>query len=242
MESLAQGVVASLVAGLATGLGGLPALLGRSVSHRAFDAVLGFAAGVMLALSGGALLVEVDLATPEALLALAAGGAAVLLLRAAGTAGGPGAPERVAREARVAVVVTLHNVVEGAAVVATFGAFGSSMGAAVALAIAVHNVPEGLAVAVPLLRAGRAPRQAALLALASGMGEPLGALAGAVALVAMGAVVPVGAAAAAAAGAMIVLAAIELIPEAFSHGFVPEASTGMLVGVIVALGLVALAA
>ncbi len=41
---------------------------------------------------------------------------------------------------------------------------------------------------------------------------------------------------------MTVLAATELIPEAFSHGFEAGASGGLLVGVIVALGVVAVAA
>ncbi len=241
MSLLAQGVLASLIAGLATGIGGLPVLLGRRVPHRAFDAVLGFAAGVMLALSGGALLVEMDPATPATVSAALAGGGAVLLLRAASTWGRAARRGRLERGVRIALIVTLHNAVEGLAVVATFGDLGSSIGVGVAIAIAVHNVPEGLAVAEPLRRAGVTPGRCALLALASGMGEPLGALAAIVALVTLGAVVPVGAAAAAAAGAMIVLAATELIPEAFSHSFVAEASGGMLVGVLLALAIVAVA-
>jgi zinc transporter ZupT len=38
---------------------------------------------------------------------------------------------------------------------------------------------------------------------------------------------------------MIVLAATELIPEAFSHSYVAEASVGLLAGILVALFLVA---
>jgi zinc transporter ZupT len=38
---------------------------------------------------------------------------------------------------------------------------------------------------------------------------------------------------------MVVLAAIELIPEAFSHSYAREAAVGLLGGIVLALGLVA---
>jgi ZIP family zinc transporter len=239
MSLLLQGIVASLLAGLATGLGGLPVLLGGRVSHRAFDTAIGFAAGVMLALSGGSLLVEMDPAAPTTVAAATAGGAAVLLLRVASTSGLAAHRGPLQRGVRIALIVAIHNVVEGLAVVATFADLGSSVGTGMAIAIAVHNVPEGLAVAEPLRRAGLRPARCALLALASGLGEPAGALLGVGALVSIGAVLPAGVAAAGAAGAMIVLAATELLPEAFSHSFIAEASVGLLLGVLVALALVA---
>src|SRR3546814_6700073 len=43
------GVLASLGAGLATGVGALPALLLRDISEQVQDVLLGFAAGVLLA-------------------------------------------------------------------------------------------------------------------------------------------------------------------------------------------------
>ena len=231
-----QGLVASLLAGLATGLGGLPVLMGRRVSHRVFDTVLGFAAGIMLGISGGALLAEVDPRRVATIVAALIGGVAVLALRAASTWGRREGRDRLGRGARIALVVTLHNMVEGLAVVATFSDFGGSIGTGVAVAIALHNIPEGLAVAEPLRRAGVRPTRCALLALASGMGEPLGAL---LAIVALGTVLPPGIAAAIAAGAMIVLAATEIVPEAFSHSFAVEASVGLLLGILAALTLVA---
>jgi ZIP family zinc transporter len=235
---LVQGLLASLLAGLATGIGGLPVLLDRHVTHRVFDAVLGFAAGVMLALSGGSLLVEAGPVTSTSVVAATAGGLVVLVLRDASMRHSAlGA--RLGRGVRVALIVTLHNVVEGLAVVATFHDLGSSVGTGVAIAIALHNIPEGLAVAEPLRRAGVRPPRCAILALASGMGEPLGALAATVVFVNVGAAIPPGVGAAVAAGAMIVLAATELIPEAFSHSFVAEASDGLLAGILVALVLVA---
>ena len=51
MSILLIGFLASLAAGAATGLGAVPLLLVRSVSKRVQNALLGFAAGVMLAAS-----------------------------------------------------------------------------------------------------------------------------------------------------------------------------------------------
>jgi zinc transporter ZupT len=51
MEIILWGALASLVAGLMTGVGALPVLLGRSISRPTSDALLGFAAGVMLSAS-----------------------------------------------------------------------------------------------------------------------------------------------------------------------------------------------
>ncbi|MFB0563905.1 MAG: ZIP family metal transporter, partial [Candidatus Lokiarchaeia archaeon] len=45
------GTLASLIAGLATGIGSIPVLFFKTVSQRALDTMLGFAAGVMLAAS-----------------------------------------------------------------------------------------------------------------------------------------------------------------------------------------------
>jgi ZIP family zinc transporter len=232
MELLEQGVGASLAAGLATALGGLPVLLGRRISHRALDAVLGFAAGVMFAISGGALLVEVDPRDPAILVAALVGGALVLGLRSLAGVGRPGKGSRMGRGARIATVVTLHNLVEGMAIATTFAHLGDSAGIGVAAAIALHNVPEGLAVAEPLRRMGVPPWRCATLALLSGLGEPVGAL---LALLALGPLLPAGVASALAAGAMVVLASTELVPEAFSHSYVAEAATGLLLGVLAAM-------
>jgi ZIP family zinc transporter len=225
-----------MFAGLATGLGGLPVLFGRRVPHRILDAVLGFAAGVMFAVSGGALLVEVDLRDPAVIGAVLLGGGVVLGLRGIAAVERAAGGTRLERGVRVALVITLHNLVEGMAVVATFGQLGSTTGSGVALAIAAHNVPEGLAVAEILRRAGILPWRCAALALASGLGEPLGAV---LTLAVLGPLLPPGSASALAAGAMVVLASTELVPEAFSHSYVLEAAAGLLLGILVALVLVA---
>jgi ZIP family zinc transporter len=57
MNPITTAFLASLAAGIATGAGALPALLFKSPSERLFDAMLGFAAGIMIAASMFGLLV-----------------------------------------------------------------------------------------------------------------------------------------------------------------------------------------
>jgi ZIP family zinc transporter len=54
---IVYGTLASLAAGLATGVGALPCALFRKISERALDGMLGFAAGVMLAATSFSLIV-----------------------------------------------------------------------------------------------------------------------------------------------------------------------------------------
>ena len=234
MSPYEQGLLATLLAGLATGIGGIPVLLGSRVPHRIFDGMVGFAAGVMLAISGyeiGAGLADERFAT---LVAASVGGVAVLGVRAVPRVSGPIGARWFSRGGRVALVVTLHNLVEGLMVIATYAGSGATVGLGVAAAIALHNIPEGLAIAEPLRRGGVSGWRCVGLAALSGLGEPLGAL---LALAVLGSALPPSIGGALAAGAMIVLAAVELIPEAFSHSYAREAAVGLLVGIVLALGL-----
>ena len=56
-DPVSMGIIASLLAGTATGLGGLPIFVKKDFSRRTLDIMLGFAAGVMLAASSFSLLV-----------------------------------------------------------------------------------------------------------------------------------------------------------------------------------------
>ena len=56
MEHIIYGIIASLFAGLATGIGSLPIFFIKDVSDRVLDVMLGFAARVMLVASSFSLL------------------------------------------------------------------------------------------------------------------------------------------------------------------------------------------
>ncbi|GAB4823011.1 hypothetical protein N2152v2_010057 [Parachlorella kessleri] len=74
----------------------------------------------------------------------------------------------------MALTMTLHNLPEGMAV--GFSAF-TSFGPIMAAAIAVHNIPEGVIVAAPVFAATGSRWKALGIATASGLSEPVGALA-----------------------------------------------------------------
>lgn len=77
----------------------------------------------------------------------------------------------------VALVLALHNFPEG---MSTFMASYQDLtvGIALAIAIAIHNIPEGIAVAAPVYAATKSRKKAFWWATASGLTEPLGALVG----------------------------------------------------------------
>lgn len=73
--------------------------------------------------------------------------------------------------------ITAHNLPEG---LATFFATLESpiLGAPLAVAIAIHNIPEGVAIALPVYMATASKRLAILASLISGLAEPFGAAVG----------------------------------------------------------------
>jgi len=233
-------VLLSLVAGLATGLGGVFVALLRRLDMRTYDALLGFAAGVMTAIASFGLLREATAhgKIPVVLIGVAMGAAALFALdRCLPHEHLPVvAADRQAyrRGLLLFAAMTLHNVPEGLAVGTSFVA-EPRLGLLLAVAIALHNIPEGMAIAGPFRASGMPPRKYLAWALASGMAEPIAALLGAALVVTWAPLLPV--CMAFAAGAMLYVVSDELIPESHSHGFEHEATFGFLLGFLLVLGL-----
>lgn len=139
----------------------------------------------------------------------------------------------------VAVVLALHNFPEGMATfVATYS--DPTLGITLATAIAIHNVPEGIAVAAPVYAATGSRKKAFWWATASGLTEPLGALLAA-ALIAW--VLPAslfGILYGLVAGMMVFLALDELLPAAWRYQTDKHQTIyGMIAGLaVVALSMV----
>ena len=245
----------TVVAGLSTGLGGVLAAAVRP-SRRALDACMGFAGGVMLAIS------LADLA-PEALdfyggrmFPAGAGAAAVSLMAAgaviaallsrllpedaalAGLCRGDAGRTAVLRAGlAVGAALVLHNLPEGVLTLFS-GAADPALGRRTALAVALHNIPEGLAIAAPLAWATGKRWQAVGAALASGLAEPLGALLAWALL--RGVLTPglLNGTVAMVAGVMLWVALAELLPQALRGGRAGAAGAAagcltMLLGVAV---------
>lgn len=179
------------LAGLSTGVGGILAVLVKP-GDRLLAGAMGFAAGVMIAVSladlcpgaaGYYLKAFSPLGAGAALASLFAMGMllAALLERclpeeAAFAGAGEGKRGMALRSAvATGLALLLHNLPEGILTLFT-GAADPHLGARTALAIAMHNIPEGLAVSVPLFYATQSRAKAAGAAFASGLAEPLGAV------------------------------------------------------------------
>jgi len=235
LELIQLGVYASLVAGAATGLGALPVLFLKEVSHRTLDTMLGFAAGVMLAATAFSLLVPaVELGgVGVTVVGFVIGGLFVHLLdryipHAHLIKGPEGPSSNLSRVSLLILAITIHNFPEGLAVGVSFGGGDIPAGMVIATAIALQNVPEGSAVAFPLVREGFQRRKAAWYATLTGLVEPIGGLIG-VSLVALARpLLPSGLAFA--AGAMAFVVSHEMIPESHRRGHETEATLGFITG------------
>ena len=216
-----------------TALGAAGVFLGKELNRKWLDAMMGFAAGVMIAASYFSLLAPAinmsgSLGVPvwmPAVVGFLAGGGFLLSVDKILPHLHPGEiqPEGVKsswqRSVLLVVAITLHNIPEGLAVGVAFGAAGagidgSTLSSAIALAlgIGIQNFPEGMAVSMPLRGENISRKKAFMLGQLSGLVEPIAAVIGAWAVLAIRGLLPY--ALAFAAGAMIYVVVEELIPEA----------------------------
>jgi len=228
-------LLASTLAGLATGLGGLLICIVPRVSRRWYDTLLGFSAGVMLATGSISLLwpaLQRD-GLGQVSLGLAAGGTLIYLLERVIPHLEPHFAPQLSGPHKslgllLAAALTLHHIPEGLAIGVAFAGGGTSVGLLVAASIAIQNIPEGLAVAMPLRAAGLERWKAFVGATASGLGEPLAAALGVWFVSLVGPIVPF--ALALAAGAMIFVASDQLIPESRQQPEAKAPSVGLMLG------------
>lgn len=246
MDIIWIGTLGSLAAGLMTGVGALPALFGRTLTRRARDALLGFAAGVMISASFFSLILpgieEAGETMSEVAAALIAatgvsvGALAVAVLNETlphehfikGREGSDS--EALAKIWLFVLAITIHNFPEGLAVGVGFGSGRVADGIPLAVGIGLQNAPEGLAVAVALIGQGYGRWEAWLVALATGLVEPVGGLVGAGAVSLSEALLPWGLTFA--AGAMLYVISHEIIPETHRHGHQNRATAGLIFGLV----------
>ena len=246
MSIVLIGLLASVLAGLATAVGALPILIWKRGPGRALDVMLGFAAGVMLAAAVFCLIVPA-LESDEA-----GGGLVVTFIGIlAGAAFLHVADRLVPHEHLVfknsvdkvaarrvwlfVLAIAIHNFPEGLAVGLGFAGGDTGRGTALAIGIGLQNIPEGLAVAVPLLMVGYSRGQALLVATLSGLVEPIGALLGVSLATVFQAILPAGLAFA--GGAMIFVVVDEVIRETHRRGVGRLASGALMAGFVIMMSL-----
>lgn len=243
------GFIASILAGLATGLGALPALFFKEVSNRTYNTMLGGAAGVMLAATAFSLIVPGiehgnQLWPGKGFIAVAIGmiiGAVFLdladrrLPRIHFLLGAEDSSQSLRKVWLFIFAITIHNFPEGMAVGVSFGTGDIKNGIVLAMAIGLQNIPEGLAVALPLVALGYDRRKAVLIGTLTGLVEPIGGLLGVAAVTLFHPLLPIGMGFA--AGAMLFVISEEIIPETQSNGKARYATFAVLFGFIIMMGL-----
>lgn len=252
MSVIWMGFVASLLAGLMTGLGALGVFLFRALSPRLEDGLLSFAAGIMLAASFFSLLLPAidygeaefhsrNLAVLIVIFGLLCGAGGLFLMHRylphehflLGHEGPDS--ETLGRIWLFIIAITLHNFPEGMAVGVGFAGGDTANGISLATGIGIQNIPEGLAVAVSLVAVGYSRIQGFAVGFLTGLAEPLGGLFGSAAVSLAGPLMPW--TLAFAAGAMLFVISDEIIPETHSRGFENVATFSLLVGFAVMMYL-----
>ena len=225
-----QALYATLFTWAVTILGAAVVIFFKRVNKNVMDAMLGFAAGVMIAASFWSLL-DPSIAMANSLKMTAwliafigffSGGMLLFvgdkifdLINKKKNANS----SSFKRCLMLIFSITLHNIPEGLAVGVSFGTLAYNIGGSsslleaclLALGIGLQNFPEGSAVSLPLM----SRRKAFFYGQLSGVVEPIAGVIGAILVIKIRLVLPF--LLAFAAGAMIYVVVCELIPESQSN-------------------------
>ena len=231
LNHVVQALIATLFTWAVTALGAALVFFFKKVRKGIMDAMLGFAAGVMIAASFWSLLSPaIEMAENlnmvtwlVAFLGFFSGGLLLFIgdkifNKLDKKKNNNTKTDSFKRCLMLIFSITLHNIPEGLAVGVAFGSLaygldGATLAAACLLAfgIGIQNFPEGTAVSVPLRREGMSRKKAFFFGQLSGVVEPIAGILGALLVIKIRLLLPF--LLAFAAGAMIYVVVEELIPE-----------------------------
>jgi ZIP family zinc transporter len=251
------GLLGSLVAGLATGIGALPILFVRHVTANTQGIMMGFGAGVMLAATSFSLIIPgIESATEQTgnnayaafnvALGIVLGGIFLWLANQYFPhehffKGQEGVNTASLKRAWLFVIaIAIHNFPEGLAVGVGFGGGNVAGGIALTLGIALQNIPEGLIVALSLVAERYSKWDAVGIGFLTGLVEPAGGLIGAIAITVSRPLLPL--AMGFAAGAMLFVISDEIIPESNrlgsnNPGYEKASTAGVMAGFVLMMVL-----
>ncbi|HHY82033.1 MAG TPA: zinc transporter ZupT [Clostridiales bacterium] len=261
-ENVLTALGLTILAGLATGIGGAIAFFAKKTNTKFLSVALGFSAGVMVYISFVEIFAEAKRMLVGELgnktgswVALAAffGGMFVIALidnlvpdyenphetRKVEDIRGEDPPDWMEKKSKLlrtglftALAVTIHNFPEG------FASFMSSLrdpslGVGIAIAIAIHNIPEGIAVSMPVYYATDSRPKAFLYSFLSGISEPVGAVLGYLILSRFMSETLFGIVFAAVGGIMVFISFDQLLPTAREYGEHHLSIYGLVSGMII---------
>lgn len=226
LSPVIQALIATIFTWGVTALGASLVFFFKKINKNVLDAMLGIAAGVMIAASFWSLLSPaIEMADNLKL-------NTIIIVVAGFLCGGlllfssdrifekfsHHTNNKVKRSIMLISSITIHNIPEGIAVGVAFGSVlynldGATLLSAclLALGIGIQNFPEGTAVSVPLRRDGMSRKKAFFYGQLSGIVEPISSVIGVLLVIKIRYLLPF--LLAFAAGAMIYVVVEELIPE-----------------------------
>lgn len=254
LSPVIQALIATTFTWGVTALGALVVCFFKEVNKKVLNTILGFSAGVMIAASFWSLLApSIDLSEELGYIAwvlpaagFVVGGLFVLFSdkfldkmlkgkKSLETA------NSLKRSILLISAITIHNIPEGMSIGVAFGAIASGVpgmtliGAVMlAIGIGIQNFPEGAAVSLPLRNEGFSRLKSFLIGQASALVEPISAVIGVVLVLSIRSVLPF--LLSFAAGAMITVAARELLPESIQENK-NLATLGLIFGFIIMMVL-----
>lgn len=224
-------LLTALGVGGATVFGALLGFLFKRASHKFSDAILSFAAGVMMcAAVCGLIMPSLEGQEEIGIIVTVAGvfcGAVVLNLidrlvphlhKMAGKEqeNHPSSNERIGKILLFVLAIAIHNFPEGIAAGVGFGTGNDADALTIAGGIALQNIPEGMVIIGPMISAGMSKGKTFVIAAATGVIEVIGTLLGYLFVSLSTAILPF--ALAFAGGTMLYIISDEMIPETHAHG------------------------
>lgn len=231
LNPVIQALIATIFTWGVTALGALVVCFFKNVNKKVLNTILGFSAGIMIAASFWSLLspaidlsIELDyIAWLLPMIGFIVGGLFVLLSdrfldKVLKNKSNLKDSASLKRSILLVSAITIHNIPEGMAVGVAFGGIASNVSGMtligaimLAVGIGIQNFPEGAAVSLPLRNEGFSRFKSFMFGQASALVEPISAIIGVVLVLTIRGILPF--LLAFAAGAMITVAARELLPE-----------------------------
>ena len=245
-----QALIATIFTWGITALGSLTVYFFKNVNQKVLNTILGFSAGVMIAASFWSLLSPaIDLSgelgyIPWLLPALGFAIGALFVLFSDKFLDKVLRNRKEGRNAKkkkksilLISAITIHNIPEGMAIGVAFGGLATGtpgmtlIGALMlAIGIGIQNFPEGAAVSLPLRKEGFSRFKSFMFGQVSGIVEPISAVIGVLLVLTVRSILPF--LLAFAAGAMIAVAARELLPESIQENK-NLATVGLIAGFVI---------
>lgn len=238
-------LVTALGVGGATIVGVLTGFIFQKIPHKYNDAILGFAAGIMLAaavlglivpsLDEGNVWITVLGVLVGALFLNFADKITPHLHHITGVDQETHADSQnqIHKVMLFVMAIAIHNLPEGIAAGVGFGSENVGNAITVAIGIALQNIPEGMVIVSPLILAGIKKSRVFAIASFTGIIEIIGTMIGFFAVSIATAILPF--ALAFAGGTMIYVVSDEMIPETHSHGYERMATYALIFGFITML-------